>query len=318
MPDLRRAARSRNPTRRREAVRALGCIGGPDVVDALEAAARDPDPWVRQVAVGALRVLAPAQSTDLLIDLLTEHHSGGFNVIDERIARDATAGLVAIGSGAVPPLVRSMADASEPARDHIAALLGEIGDPAAATPLIETLDRQYRHDPAPSVNHLSAAVALVRIGRPAVGALIKALEAASSPDHARADIAGVLGEIADPRAVESLIRIGAGTTLAGSDRLFLEALGKIADPAAADFLVAAVHDAARSWETRIRAATALGRIGQTSAVTEMLRLLESLIEHFTTQAAGSLLPQALVLTEFLSVLARLSTPARARPLMHML
>lgn len=133
----------------------------------------------------------------------------------------------------------------------------------------------------------AAAYALVKVGAPAVGPLIRALDNKDSVVRLRA--AWALGRIKDPRAVDHLtatlhdgdwaVRMRAAQALghlrarSALDALLLAmrdenadvrrhvigALTRIADPASADRLGAALKD--KDWRVRLAAALALSAIG---------------------------------------------------------
>lgn len=110
-----------------------------------------------------------------------------------------------------------------------AAALGRLGDPAAGLVLINALADAGLRD--------AAAAALVAMGPKVVDILVMALRqahpdvrAASEDPSVRATIAGILGRVGDPLAVEPLI-----TALDDVDEVGLaaaEALGRLRDPRA--------------------------------------------------------------------------------------
>jgi len=112
----------------------------------------------------------------------------------------------------------------------------------------------------------SAAVALAKIGEPAVEPLIKAL--GDEEWKGRAGAASVLGGIGDERAVEPLIKALEDEDL---DWQSAKALGEIGDSRAVEPLIKALGD--DGWPVRMYAAEALGKIGDTRAVDPLIDLL---------------------------------------------
>ena len=98
---------------------------------------------------------------------------------------------------------------------------------------------------------------LIKIGEPAVPALIKALQDQSNPFTRRWEAAKALGVIKDERAVEPLIK-------AMSDenevvrRVTAEALGRLGDKRAIPVLKEALKD--KSWRVRRNAAESLEKL----------------------------------------------------------
>lgn len=142
---------------------------------------------------------------------------------------------------------------AEPERAReAAAALGRIGDPAAGLALINALADAGLRD--------AAAAALVAMGSKVVDILVMALRqahpdvrATSEDPGVRATIAGILGRVGDPLAVEPLI-----TALDDVDEVGLaaaEALGRLGDPRALEPLSRVVVPFG------ITAVEALGKLG---------------------------------------------------------
>ncbi|TYO97126.1 HEAT repeat protein [Geothermobacter ehrlichii] len=146
-------------------------------------------------------------------------------------------------------------------RRYIAAwALGQIGDPATIPALIEALD-----DANETVRRY-ATRALIRFDRKAVPPLVQALPAATS--RAAGYIIRALGDIGDPRAVDSLLR-----AVDGPNRgLAFQALGKLKERRAEQALIDGLNDS--DWRTRMQAAMALGPLGGPAAAEALQPLLD--------------------------------------------
>jgi len=145
---------------------------------------------------------------------------------------EAAASLIELGAEAVPLLCRSLSNRDEEVREVAARILGEIGDPEAASSLGEILvdsEEDVREAAAQALGKIgavsqvgklcrlladrerkvgvAAAVALGRIGDPrAVQALCRALRHDNHLEVAGAS-AEALVAIGDPRAVKPLCRL---------------------------------------------------------------------------------------------------------------
>ena len=220
---------------------------------------------------------------------------------DVNVRYAATDALVRIGKPAVQPLIRALKYKEWYVRKRAAYILGKIGDKRAIRPLIEAL-----RDEDADVRY-AATEALVRIGKPAVQPLIKALK--YKEWYVRKRAAYILGKIGDKRAIKPLIealrdedadvRYAAaealekidsqwGVTKAAKKQVlyFIEALkdknanvryiaakalGKIGDKRAVKPLIKALRD--EDANVRYAAAEALVRIGK-PAVQPLIKALE--------------------------------------------
>jgi HEAT repeat protein len=217
----------------------LGRLGGTDAIEALITALNDADKQVVAAAADALvRIGEPAA-----ISLTKSLHAGSH----------AITVLERIGKPAVNALIWALDDESELVRMFAISALGSIADVRAIEPLTRSLvfEREY--------GRALAALALVRIGEPAVGPLMKTL--CSYNQQVWTIGANALKFIGEP-AVEPLIvaldhhydqvRILAATVL-----------GWIGDPRAVVPLKAVLDDTA--YEVREAAAEALTRLELASA-----------------------------------------------------
>ncbi|MHA1601138.1 MAG: HEAT repeat domain-containing protein [Alphaproteobacteria bacterium] len=111
--------------------------------------------------------------------------------------------------------------------------------------------------------------ALGRIGDPnAVGPLLSALK--DKEGYVRSSVAAALGQIGDRRAVAPLIETMKSDAHDNTRQYSAEALGRIADPAAFDPLLAALTD--EDGHVREVAAHSLGLLGDTRAIPELVGL----------------------------------------------
>jgi HEAT repeat protein len=181
LPDLAEALGDLDGTVRRHAFAALMKIGkGPDAaVEGLLKALRSKDREIRRDAAGKLGVLGPraGKAAPALGALLA----------DPETRPQALGALVRVGKPAVPVLVQALKSKVEPIRRSAAQALGQMGDKAteAIGPLIALFE-----DPP---TYRDVVVALGKIGKPAVPALVKALE--SGEEEVRRGAATALGHI---------------------------------------------------------------------------------------------------------------------------
>ena len=239
----------KDQTIRKEAAQALGQIGDAQATKPLIAILRDENESVRVEAIKALGQIGDPQAVEALIARL-KYDSSYVSVA----AADA---LVKIGAPAVKLLIHAI----DPHNKKAAEALGRINGAQAVESLIALLKEQYV-----SIN---VAVALVKIGAPAVNSLIVALE--DDSNHNRTDTAYALGQIGDARATKPLIAI-----LKDEDESVrveaIKALGQIGDPQAVEALIALLGD--ESSRVSVAAIDALGEIGA-PAVESLIPLLRN-------------------------------------------
>lgn len=175
----------------------------------------------------------------------------GLTNADKDVRRNSTQALIHIGYQALPELIRALETGAVPVRVGAAEVIGELGSERGIAPLIATLGFAGDEDV-----RLTAKEALVQIGAPAVPALIAALEDANY--LIRLYAADGLGEIGPPEA----------------------------NPAEEPLLNHLQKDDHRL--VRISAAYALGKLGQTTAVGPLLRVLAEKDKDLREAAAVSL------------------------------
>ena len=189
---------------------------------------------------------------------------------------------------AVEPLARGLADAKACVRVAAAEALGRLGDPRAVEPLVRSLadagrdvrsahredlcwtDRDVDERWAGRDVRRTAAEALGELGDPrAVESLVRYL--ADADAGVRVAAAEALGRLGDPRAVEPLTRIILADADASVRRTTAEALGRLGDPRAVEPLVRVLADADAS--VRRTAAEVLGKLGDPRAVEPLAQVL---------------------------------------------
>ncbi len=232
-------------TRQRAAL-ALGDFGGAEAVGPLIRALGDPLTAVRESAADSLAMLGDA-AVGPLVELIEHPETSG--KYEESTA--AVGPATVTGPGGRTWEIETRRDLR---RVYAAAILGEIGDPAAVEPLARAL-----HDKNDDLR-CQASGALAKFGREAVGPLAGLL-ADPDPDT-RIVAAGVLGDTGEASAVEPLI----GALRDENDDVRGAAAGALMrmGDAAVEPLVAATKDADRN--VRLYAAGALKYIGDPRAI----------------------------------------------------
>lgn len=161
----------------------------------------------------------PAQ----LIDILSESDSPKVKILVIKELREVKE---LRGKAAVDALVKVLGDTEAPVRQAAAEALGQQGDPAAGAALVKVLE-----DPVTSVRVAAAtALGLLKV-RDAVPALCLRLSD-PSPEAAIA-AASAVGEIADPAALDSLVRVlGLTGPSPALHEAMAKALARLNDPRA--------------------------------------------------------------------------------------
>ena len=254
----------------------------PIALDVLAAAARTGDTQALKQLVGLLGEkgeLTNDRVYKLLLDIGDLAIPALIPVVSsqDRIQREYV--IAALGnlkaSSAIPAISTVLADVQLGRRYVAAWALGEIGGATAVDPLLKALgdqDDEVRK---------YATRSLIKLNRLAVLPLIDFLKLTQNP-LAEASAIRALGDIADPRAFEILLR-----HLDGQSRAeVVTALGKLKDPRSVDALVSVLQDPA--WQIRMNAATALGPIGSIQQAEALEVLLEDEVNVVREWAARSL------------------------------
>ncbi|MFO0775439.1 MAG: HEAT repeat domain-containing protein [Nitrospiraceae bacterium] len=294
---------------REEAATALGTLRDARAVGPLVRVLGDADRSVRQAASAALVSLGEA-SVPSLVACAGQSDVG--------IQETAFAILADIADArAVPVLLLALKSLNWIVRSHAAKALGRIGAADTVSALLPLLQDKVK------AVRVEAGLALARLGPAAVADLVEALShhewlvrlhavealgKMKSPDAVepllyvlfndsdtavREDAVRALGEIADRRATEFLLKV---VKEPGLRPLAIEALGLIGDPSAVAALIPIARGEARPEDSRAiagcgdawneemlampAAARALGRIGDEAA----LPALAAALRHTVTRA----------------------------------
>ncbi|MBW7863189.1 MAG: HEAT repeat domain-containing protein [Candidatus Hydrogenedentes bacterium] len=261
----------------------------------------------RLAAAEALGRLGDARAIDPLTEALGD--------ANRNVRKAAAAALERLGVFEVEPHLRALQAKSAEVRLKAARALGQLGDPRAVQPLIQTLG-----DPDTPVRRaaVSALESLGQLGeRRAIEALIRVLREAMDPVSAKnaetalmelddersfyplvktlrdkssdasRNAATTLGDLGDPRAVDPLIEVLSNSRYSMSHReAAAEALGKLGDTRAVEPLVRTLND--RDLHMRKAAAEALGKLGDNSAVPPLIKALADRDLHVCETAAEAL------------------------------
>ncbi|UYU19189.1 MULTISPECIES: HEAT repeat domain-containing protein [Methanoculleus] len=248
------ALRSSDGLTRQRAALALGDFGGGEAVGPLVRALGDPLTAVREAAADSLTLLG-TPAVEPLAELLENLEASGKYGEEEAVSPPTVT-----GPGGQTWEIETQRDLR---RVYAAAILGEIGDPAALEPLARAL-RDENDD-----LRCQAAGAIAKFGPGAVEPLRRML-ADPDPD-VRIFAAGVLGDTGEASAVEPLI----GALRDGNDDVRGAAAGALMrmGGAAVEPLVAATKDADRN--VRLYAAGALKYIGDPRAIDALEALARS-------------------------------------------
>jgi len=266
---------------REEAAWALGGIGDARAVEPLIQALMDDSDVLRRIAAWALGEIGDRRAVEPLIQALEDR--------DPDVQEKAAEALGKIGDArAVEPLIQALKDKDSDVREKAAEALGKIGDTRAVEHLFQALKDDKDWDVRGK-----AAEALGEIGEPAVEPLIQALKDEDSV--VRRIAAEALGKTGDKRAVERLIQ-----ALKDKDEYWVvrERAAEVLDEmgweprddtekvyylivkqewlpelgeSAVEPLIQALKD--KYSEVGIRAAEALGKIGDKRAVEAVIKYL---------------------------------------------
>ncbi len=176
---------------------------------------------------------------------------------------------------AIPAIADVLADQSLGRRYIAAWALGEIGNVAAVSPLLNALGDQEEEV------RKFVTRSLIKLNSLAVVPLIDFLKQTQNPQSVAAAVRA-LGDIADPQAFEVLLQHLDGPSRAD----VVTALGKLKDTRTVDALVSVLQD--QDWLVRMNAATALGPIGSEKQTAALEVLLEDDVNVVREWAARSL------------------------------
>lgn len=240
---LKDALKDEDPKVRKEAMRALGMVGGNEIVPVMLEALKDRDAMTRKHAAWALGMKGNSEVVEPLIGALRDENA--------QVREQAAWALGLKGDQrAIEPLAAALNDTSAQVREQAAWALGLKGDHRAIDPLIGALKDQN----AQVRQQAAWALGLKGNGR-AIDALIAALNDADR--QVREQAAWALGLKGDNRAVEPLINALKDES-AGVREQAAWAIGLKGDSRAMNALNAALKDANK--EVREQAAWALGML----------------------------------------------------------
>lgn len=144
--------------------------------------------------------------------------------------------------------------------------LGRIGDPDVLEPIITALAGYSR------LAGMRLSSTVFELGDQAVEPL---LAVSTHPDAAvRLLVVHLLGELKDPRALDTVLRLSGPAEPKGVRIAAVKALGSLADVRAGEVLLRCAGDDA--WEIRAQAVKSLGRIRASGAVATLCRGLEDM------------------------------------------
>ena len=234
-----------------EALAALGCAEGFEGF--AQALASDPHHWNASAVASACENLRGPQVQALLLDLLPD--------IRNEYVHNVCKALAAQGAEALPALISAAQAASDKVRYRYVLALAEFRDPKGAALLAPLM---VRRNPLRD----GAMLSLAATPSPeACAALVAALQQAERPADSGL-IIETLAAAATREAIPDLLR--ALQADAATEEI-LNALGRLADPAAVPGLVEQL--ASPNAHRRQGAVTALAQIADPAAGTPLLRLL---------------------------------------------
>lgn len=180
---LVKALKDDNPSVRSYAAGALGMIGDPKATDPLIEALKDKDPGVRIAAARALGDLKAQKAVEPLIEALKDQ--------DPEVRMYVASSLGILESqNAVEPLIELLKDENETVVYSAVISLGQLKDPRATEPICEVMSRYANGHPGTALT-----VSYTNPGNP---------DLSGSPDVLGVAITA-LGEIGDPRAIDTLL-----------------------------------------------------------------------------------------------------------------
>lgn len=213
--------------------------------------------------------VASAASDEQDIEILIEN----FNAQDVNVKADSVKALVEAGETAVGPLIQALDSKDPEIRENAAITLGKIKDERAIDPLIKLLtDEEWEVESA-------ATNALVEIGKPTVEPLIKILQDKNEDVFLQTKVIAVLAGIKDERAIQPMIQALKEETELDADLGYN--LGLMGEPAV-EPLIQVLDD--EDPRVRVRAAEALGRIGDERAIKPLTDALNDKDETVRTFA----------------------------------
>jgi HEAT repeat protein len=179
---------------------------------------------------------------------------------DRQVRLDAGVSLISLGGAAVEPLIEHASAGTDSLRYIAAQILGQIGDPRAATFLQELLHTPNRYVREQAVR------ALGQLGDPGMGPALEGVLASDTVPEVRTAAAWSLGNLRDTTAVAALV-LARQDSAAPVRQGALSALQFLWTPAAEAAVIAALLD--RDETVRFVAAQLLGYHRAGDAVDEL-------------------------------------------------
>ena len=264
-------------------VEALVKIGKP-AVPALVDALKDSDYWVRWQAAEALGKIEDNSAVPALTEALLDN--------DHYVRERAVEALVKIGKPAAPVLINVLKDGNERLRQHAVKVLGEIRDKSVVPALQAALkdnDDGVCGQAAISLIKIGEARLLIKIGEPAISALVAALKSDQKNQVVHEQIVEALVKIGKPAVPALTVALkGSNSEVRGNAAW---ALGRIGD----NFAVPALIDMLKEGDSwmRQRAAEALGEIGDSSAISALIDALMACVNGTNDHAVRGRAMEAL-------------------------
>ena len=184
------AAQGNRSKERLYAVYAMNAVKNKKTVPVLIKCLEDKKYEIRVEAVKALGNIKDERAVEPLLNAMPEE--------GDAITEQAAIALRKTGNHAVKPLMENL-NTSKPAfvRRLSAEILGNIGNPEAIPALIQALDDYYPEIPVAAEN------ALVKIGKPALEAVIKQL----NNEKIASIVCRIIGKIGDASAMDTLVKM---------------------------------------------------------------------------------------------------------------
>jgi HEAT repeat protein len=245
-----------------KAAEALGKSKNPRALGPLIEALNDNNRHVRWEIANALTEIGGRDAVETLIGILNDKKS------DVRVKAAISLGKLK-DSIALESLVAALNDLEGDDKSWAAEALGELRDPRAIEPLIGALKDKV------GIVRIISAEALAKIGRPALGHLLFALE--DKNPYIRLGSARALGEMKALDAIEPLINVALKDVDQSVQNYAALALWEIKDPLGLSVIVMPLTRALNDeyWVVRSRAAIALGEIKDPYGVEPLIDVMQN-------------------------------------------
>jgi len=270
IPDLIARVEGKDPSVRLNIIELLGRFNRPDVAMALERQLKDRNKMVRKAALEALATMPGDRDIRLVCSLLADPEL-------EVQARAVDLVVKLRHPDTMKHLVEVLKDESEFARRSAVEVLNEIADPTTIKSLLTALedgDWWVRS---------RASDALAKIGGPKVMDAVLQL-VGDKNDNIRRSAIEILNQTKDERAVDYLIKATRDNDWWVRERA-ADALAEIRSEKAAPALLEMLTGDARSVPAALRA---LGRLGSTAVLPQLLPLLDRAEKDIRIEAVNAI------------------------------